>query len=119
MSKAGTFVIVTLLFAMGCSEWIPATVDDAIGSEHVRVRERITLVGRRDEARVVATELESPSRATLMRLKREGARFEVRRPNERGILVPVALSFVGVAVLGGLAAWLFGRDRPCVALCPR
>ena len=97
--------MVMLLAASHCSEWVPASVAQAKGEAHVRVRD--------DVGSVVGDELELPSRRTLMHLRSEGTSFEVRRSNAERIIVPVVLAAFAAAVLGAGLFALAAEYKPC------
>lgn len=97
--------LMTIMSTTQCSEWVPASVAQATGQERVRVRREASLeepISTEPGGRVVTTELELPSRQTLVRMRHEGGHFEVRRSNAENVVVPVTLAIVGGAVLSWL-----------------
>lgn len=105
MSNTRAVAMVMLLAASHCAEWVPASVAQATGEAHVRVRD--------DVGRVAREELELPSRRTLMHLRSEGASFEVRRSNADRIVVPVVLAAFAAAVIGAGLFALAAEYKPC------
>lgn len=100
MHKRAAALVMTILFATRCSEWVPASVAEATGQERVRVQRDTSIEEPASlEGPVVSSELEYPSRRMLVRLRREGAHFEVRHSNVAPIVLPVTIAVFGGAVL--------------------
>ena len=103
MRKRAAIALMTILFTTQCSEWVPASVAEATGQERVRVQRETSIEEPASlEGQVITSELAYPSRRTLVRLRREGAHFEVRHSNVRQIMLPAAIATFGAAVLGWL-----------------
>ena len=109
--------VMTIMLATDCAEWVPASVAEASGQERVRVQRPVSLEeppSVEAEHGVVTSELASPSRRTLQRLRREGAYFEVRHSNAATIALPVTLAMFGVAVLAFVGVAVAGHCEPFV-----
>ena len=100
MDKRATVGVMAILLATRCSEWVPASVAEATRQERVRVQRDTSIEEPASlEGPVISSELAYPSRRMLVRLRGEGARFEVRQSNVARIALPVTIAVFGGAVL--------------------